>query len=57
MKDNISKKINDVELIEYIYQLKISKCIKENKLDSKQFIRKIERIIDTRESIIKTISK
>lgn len=56
MKD-ISKKINDIKVVEYIYQLKISKCIKDNKLDNKELIKKVEYMLDIKEDIIKKISK
>ena len=54
--NNISKKINDIEIIEYMYQLKISKYIKENnKSKNKELINKIEKMRDTKEQIIKRI--
>ena len=57
MKD-ISRKINEIEIIEYIYQLKISRYIKENnKKYKKKKTAKIEKMIDTKEHIIKSIGK
>ena len=40
--DNISKKNNDIAIIEYVHQLKVSKIIKENKFKNKVLIAKIE---------------
>lgn len=56
MKD-ISEKFNDIAIVEYIYQLKVSKCIKDNKMEKKDLIKKVEKLIDTKEQIIKKISK
>lgn len=57
MKD-ISRKINEIEIIEYMYQLKVSRYIKGNsKEHKKELTAKIEKMIDTKEHIIKSISK
>ncbi len=57
MKD-ISRKINEIEIIEYIYQLKVSRYIKENSKEyKKELTAKIEKMIDTKEHIIKSIGK
>ena len=43
---------NDIEIIEYITQLKISNFIKENKdMDKKQLVKEIEKIIEEKEKM------
>ena len=57
MDSCISKKINNLEIIEYIYQLNVAKIIKDKKLERKQLIKKIEELIETKESVTNKISK
>lgn len=41
-----------IEVIEYITQLKISNCIKENRhLDKKEIVKKIEDILEEKERL------
>lgn len=57
MKNSISEEISNIEMIEYEYQLEVSRCIRNNKLNKIDLVKKVENLINIQEEKIKKDGK
>lgn len=53
--NEFSNKVNEIAIIEYMYQFNVAKCIKSGKLNDEELKEKVKDFMNTKEKMIKEI--